>query len=187
MGTPTTRLALRTEPAVSAHSVVPAYGTAAARPPELTPRSPEGKAATGRQESESACATDRAEAHSQRTCQTPRRRFRPASPGSGRPWSREPRAKACLDPPRERSGPSTDRGAFHRRESSRELTPRRPFANDAQPRGLRAVSNHALCAALRWLASTGGPTKSSGGEQRPRLAGRQPEPCRTAAPRTIST
>jgi len=47
----------------------------AARPPELTPRSPEGKAATGRQGSESACATDRAEAHSQPTCRAPLRRF----------------------------------------------------------------------------------------------------------------
>jgi hypothetical protein len=36
------------------------------------------------------------------------------------------------------------------------------------------------------LASTGGPTKSNGGEQRLRLAGHQPEPCRTAAPRMIS-
>lgn len=44
-------------------------GLRAARPPELTLRSPEGKAATGRQGSESACTTERAEAHSQRTCQ----------------------------------------------------------------------------------------------------------------------
>lgn len=150
-------------------------GLRAARPPELTLRSPEGKAATGRQGSESACTTERAEAHSQRTCQAlavvrrafPRDLVVPkqlaANLGPDRSAARTVRTftrPKCFQPPGTLAG----------------ADPRRPFASGNATRRERAVTIHAFCATPLRLVSTDGPAKSSGDEQRPRLVGHQPEP-----------
>jgi len=72
-----------------------------ARPPELTPRAPEGKAATGRQRSESAC-TKVAQRPTRNGCQTPHRRSPHAAPGSGGPETTSSEPRPEVDPPRER-------------------------------------------------------------------------------------
>jgi len=56
-----------------------------------------------------------------------------------------------------------------------------------RPMGSLLLAIRAFFTTPCWLASTDGPAKSSGDEHRRGLAGHQPAPCRTAAPRTIST
>jgi hypothetical protein len=157
-----------------------------ARPPELTLRAPEGKVATGRQRHESACATDRTEAHSQRAAEHLIVARRALFPGSGRPEQRAAnpgltrsaaRTVRTFDRPRCFPSPGILAGA----------DPATTVRDDPLPRGERAASIHAFFATPCWLASTGRPEKSNGDEHHPGLVGHQPEPCRTAAPRTTST
>lgn len=119
-----------------------------ARPPELTPRAPEGKAATGRQAGESAC-TESAEAHSQRNLPNTSSSFTARRPGIWWSWKRRtvsqglPRSAArtvgTFDRPRCFPPPGILAGAEPRDDRSRSA---------CGPVGLYAATNHALCTAL---------------------------------------
>jgi hypothetical protein len=187
MGTPTGRRVLRTEPAVSARSAARRWPELRmARPPELTPRTPEGKVATGRQRDESACATDRAEAHSPQ-CRAPLRHSLHAPSRSGRLEASETanagltrsaaRTVRTFDRPRCFPSPGILTGA----DPATIVHARHVPEGNAPPRPTPFAP---LTAGSPRLA---GQTMSNGGQHRPELAGHQLEACRTAAPRTTST
>jgi hypothetical protein len=146
-------------------------GLRTARPPELTPRAPEGKVATGRQRHESACATGSHRGPLATNCRAPHCRsrcrcFRIWSPGA---THREPRPdsirRANGEDLRQAEVLSIPRG------SSRELTPRRPFA----ARAFRET---------RWSRPTPFSPRPTGP---PRLADRQGATAMSSAPSWLAT